>query len=690
MQTVDTTANRDAVPNIANATSAAASASVPTLKPASAPTATATTPVAPALLRFMTCGSVDDGKSTLIGRLLYDAGLIFRDQLADLMVDGQPDCSRLMDGLLAEREQGITIDVAYRHFATATRRFMVADAPGHEEYTPNMVTAASHADAAVVLLDAAGGIKPQTRRHLAVARLLGIGSVLLVVNKMDLVGFKEERFRELREQAAGLARELGLPTPAAVPVCARDGDHVVRPGTRMPWYHGPTVLAWLEGVNPVTGERELPFRLEVQRVCRTPGFRGLQGTVAAGRLTVGERVRVLPGETVATVTAIRDPDGPVESVGPGEAVTVRLTEEVDVGRGALLAADVKPLPATDARLEADAVWMARRPLTAGDAYLFKRGPLEIPVRVADVRDRLNLTAYTREGATTLAFNELGAVTLDFPQPLPYEPFDSNRRLGHGILIDRVSAATVGAVLLRGPAPDERHLTRYRFAVTHADRCALLGQTPRVLWFTGLSGAGKSSVADLVERRLHAAGRACYVLDGDNVRHGLNRDLGFGPGDRAENIRRVAEVARLMFDAGLIVLVTFISPFAAERRLARALFKPGEFLEIFVDTPLQTCIDRDCKGLYRRALAGEIPEMTGVSSPYERPAHPDLVLDGREALPDLAARVMAAMAAGLEAPDSASAAVADGNPCVIAMTVKECCDDGETAVDSRTMTMGVTV
>lgn len=587
------------------------------------------------LLRFLTCGSVDDGKSTLIGRLLYDAGLVCEDQLTGLMADGgELDCSRLLDGLLAEREQGITIDVAYRHFATPKRRFMVADAPGHEEYTPNMVTAASHAELAVLLADASRGLLIQTRRHAAIAHLMGIDTVLLAVNKMDLIEYSEEKFRGIEVQFKTLASELGIPDVWCLPVCARDGDNVVKQSGNMPWYNGPSLLEWLENVEPRVKEADLPFRMAVQRVNRPdPSFRGVSGTVAAGSVRKGDRVTLLDTGITTRIENIFDADGEVWEAAQGEPVTLTFEEEIDAGRGAIIAAAKENRPLTADRIEADLVWLARTPLQVGRSYMFKRGPVERHASVAAVRGRLDLYSFQETAAATLGVNEQGRVELELIPPLPFESYETSRSMGHGILIDRLTGGTVGALLLRRPAVNGRNVSWHEFSLTHADRARMKGQRPCVLWFTGLSGAGKSTIADLVERRLYAMGRHTFVLDGDNVRHGLNRDLGFSAADRVENIRRVAEVAKLMMEAGLIVLVTFISPFAVDRRMARALFPIGSFFEIFVDTPLAICMQRDAKGLYKRAMSGEIKEMTGLFSPYENPEHPELVLDGKSKPPE---------------------------------------------------------
>ena len=587
-------------------------------------------------LRFLTCGSVDDGKSTLIGRLLYDAGVVCEDQLAELTKGGEePDCSLLLDGLLAEREQGITIDVAYRHFATPKRRFMVADSPGHEEYTPNMVTAASHAELAVLLTDASKGLLIQTRRHAAIARLMGINTVLLAVNKMDLVGYCEDAFRVIEAQFNALAVELKFFEALCLPVCARDGDNVVRQSGKMPWFQGPTLLEWLENVEPqTTTGRALPFRMATQWVNRPNStFRGISGTVAAGRIRKGDRVRVLDTGVSARIADLFDADGEASEIEAGSPATLTFEEEIDVGRGVLLIAEDAPSPLVADKVEAELIWLDRAPLQVGRNYLFRRGPVERQASVAVVHGRLDLYSFHEDPAVTLGVNEQGRVELELIPPLAFEPYEINRAMGHGILIDRITGRTVGALLLRRPAVNGRNVVWHDFSVTDIDRARLKGQHPFVLWFTGLSGAGKSTIADIVERRLYAMGRHTFVLDGDNVRHGLNRDLGFSPTDRVENIRRVAEVAKLMMEAGLIVLVTAISPFAADRRMARALFPGGSFFEIFVDTPLATCMERDVKGLYKRAMSGEIKEMTGLSSPYEKPEHPDLVLNGKGKLPE---------------------------------------------------------
>lgn len=589
-------------------------------------------------LRFLTCGSVDDGKSTLIGRLLYDAGLVCEDQLAGLVTDGkEPDCSLLLDGLLAEREQGITIDVAYRHFATPKRHFMVADSPGHEEYTPNMVTAASQAQLAVLLTDASKGLLVQTRRHAAIAHLMGIGTVLLAVNKMDLADYSEQVFQKISLQFKAVAMEMGIPDATCLPVCATSGDNVVRRSPRMPWYTGPTLLEWLENVDPVRMEAELPFRMAVQWVNRPDSqFRGVSGTVAAGSVKLQDTITVLDTGVTSRVKRILGPDGDIPEAAQGEPVTLVFENDVDASRGHLLAAAQEKKPLISKLVEAELIWMDREPLQTGRSFLFKRGPVERSASVSALRGRLNLYTFKEEPVELLGFNEQGNVELKVTPPLFFEPYADDRRLGHGILIDRISGNTVGALLLRNPVQKEHNVSWHNFSVDKSARLRQKNQKTCVLWFTGLSGAGKSTVADRVERKLFELDKHTFILDGDNVRHGLNSDLGFSASDRVENIRRVAEVAKLMTDAGLIVLVTFISPYAADRRMARALFPEGEFFEIFVDTPLNICMKRDAKGLYQKALTGEISEMTGLSAPYEKPENPDLVLHGGEKDPDMLA------------------------------------------------------
>jgi bifunctional enzyme CysN/CysC len=574
------------------------------------------------LLRFLTCGSVDDGKSTLIGRLLYDTKALYSDQVAALTSSGL-DFASLTDGLLAEREQGITIDVAYRYFSTAARSFIVADTPGHEQYTRNMVTGASTADAAVLLLDARAGLLRQTRRHSQVVALLGIRRVVLAVNKMDLVDFDEARFTAIADEYRSFAAELGLDEVTCVPTAALDGSNVVHRGERTPWYDGPTLLEWLETVPVEPGSG--PFRMIVRWVNRPgPEFRGASGLVVGGTVRVGDAVRVLPGTAQSTVARIVTFDGDLQEAEAGQSVTVVLADDVDVSRGAVLAAADPPGVADAA--QADLIWLSEQELLPGRRYLAKVGARTVGLTVDPPKHRVDVDTGARLAARTLRLNEIGVGNVHFDQPVALDPYRVNRDLGGFIVIDRLTNATVGAGLVRFPLRRATNVTWQPMSVTKEMRAELNGHRGCVVWFTGLSGAGKSTIADLTEQRLHAAGRHTFLLDGDNVRHGLNADLGFTDADRVENIRRVAEVAGLMVDAGLVVLVSFISPFRAERRLARGIVAADEFCEVFVDTPLHVAEQRDPKGLYAKARRGELPNFTGIDSPYEPPEHPELRLD----------------------------------------------------------------
>jgi bifunctional enzyme CysN/CysC len=593
------------------------------------------------LLRFITCGSVDDGKSTLIGRLLYDTRVLRTDQLAALASRGM-DLASLVDGLLAEREQGITIDVAYRYFGTDRRRFIVADTPGHEQYTRNMVTGASTADAAVILLDARKGLLRQTRRHSHVVSLLGIRRVALAVNKMDLVGFTESRFVAIAEEYRDFAAGIGIEDVTCVPVAAVDGANVVDRSPRTPWYRGRTLLEWLETV-PVDGRRPGPFRMVVRWVNRPgPDFRGVSGPVVGGSVRVGDPVRVWPDGASSTVARLVTFDGDLAVAEAGQSVTVVLADDVDVSRGAVLAAGDPPGVA-DA-CQADLIWMSEQEMLPGRRYLAKLGARTVGLTVDAPRHRLDVETGAELAAKTLRLNEIGVGNVHFDQPVVLDPYRANRDLGGFIVIDRMTNATVGAGLVRFPLRRATNVRWQEMAVDKSMRAGLKGHRGCVVWFTGLSGAGKSTIADLVEQRLHRDGRHTFVLDGDNVRHGLNKDLGFTDADRVENVRRVAEVAGLMVQAGLIVLVSFISPFRAERALARGIVAEDEFCEVFVDTPLAVAERRDPKGLYAKARRGELPNFTGIDSPYERPEHPELRIDTTELSPAAAAdRVLARLA-----------------------------------------------
>jgi bifunctional enzyme CysN/CysC len=584
-------------------------------------------------LRLLTCGSVDDGKSTLIGRLLADAGVVPDDLLEQLARDSRRygtcgdalDYALLLDGLQDEREQGITIDVAWRYFATPRRSFIVADCPGHEQYTRNMATGASACELAVVLVDAGAGLKTQTRRHTYIAALLGIRHVVLAVNKMDRVGYAEEPFRAIEAEYLALAARLGVAQVTCIPVAAVHGDMLVQRGARMPWYRGPTLLEHLETVVVDDPSARVAFRLPVQWVNRPDaGFRGYAGTVAAGTAAVGDALVVLPSGRRTTLAQVLGPDGPRQTAAAGEAVTLVLADDLDIARGDVLAAAGDP-PALADQFAAHLLWLGDAPLLPGRPYELRVGARSAVAQVSEIRHRVDVNTQEHLAARRLELNAIGEVQLSLDQAIPFEPYATSHTLGGFILVDRISHATVAAGMLDFALRRAANIHWQHLDVDKTVRAALKGQHPRCLWFTGLSGAGKSTIANAAERRLLALGHHTYLLDGDNIRHGLNRDLGFTDEDRVENIRRVAEVARLMVDAGLIVLVSFISPFRAERRMARARFAAGEFIEVFVDAPLALCEQRDVKGLYAKARAGQLQHFTGIDSPYEPPEAPELHL-----------------------------------------------------------------
>ncbi len=600
------------------------------------------------LLRFITCGSVDDGKSTLIGRLLHDSKRLFDDQLAALEKDsrrhgtrgGDIDYALLLDGLAAEREQGITIDVAYRYFDTERRKFIVADCPGHEQYTRNMATGASTADLAVVLVDARKGLLTQTRRHSYIVSLLGIRHVVLAVNKMDLVGFDPAVFDGIATAYRALAAQLGIADVTCVPLSALEGDNLIERAARTPWYDGPSLLQHLESVPVDDAGVEGGFRLPVQWINRPDqNFRGFAGTVAAGRVRPGDAIVALPSGRRSKVARVLGPDGDRELASAGEAITLTLDDEIDISRGDVIAAAGDPPQVAD-QFAAHVLWMDDAALLPGRPYWLKIGTRTVAASISEIKHRVDINSQEHLAAKRLELNEVGYCNLSLDEPIAFAPYADNRALGGFILIDRQSNHTVAMGTLDFALRRAGNVHWQHLDVDKAARARIKGQQPRVLWFTGLSGAGKSTVANLVDKRLHALGYHSFILDGDNVRHGLNRDLGFTAEDRVENIRRVAEVARLMTDAGLIVLVSFISPFRAERQMARERFGEGEFLEIFVDVPLALAEERDVKGLYRKARAGLIPNFTGIDSPYEAPEHPDLRLDaGAESPEHLALRVL---------------------------------------------------
>jgi bifunctional enzyme CysN/CysC len=586
------------------------------------------------LLRFITCGSVDDGKSTLIGRLLYDSKMLFEDQLAAMESDsrkwgtqgGDIDFALLVDGLAAEREQGITIDVAYRFFSTDRRKFIVADTPGHEQYTRNMVTGASTADVAVILIDARKGVLTQTRRHSYLVGLIGIRQVVLAINKMDLVGFDEATCRRIDADYRAFAAQIGLTDITTIPLSGLKGDNIASRSTAMPWYDGPALMEFLETC-PLDDLRlqRGPLRLPVQWVNRPNlDFRGFCGVLASGTVRPGDRVRVQPSGRESVVDRIVGFDGDRELAVAGDSVTLTLRDEIDISRGDVISSAEAPAEVAD-QFECHLVWMDDEPLLPGRPYLLKLGARTVNATVTEIKHKVNVNTLEHTATKTLALNEIGVCNLGLDRAVAFDPYAANRDMGGFILIDRLSNHTVGAGMLHFALRRAHNIHLQAFDVDKAARAALLGQKPAVLWFTGLSGSGKSTIANLVTKKLYAMGRHTYLLDGDNVRHGLNRDLGFTDADRVENIRRVAEVAKLMVDAGLIVITSFISPFRAERRLARNLLEPGEFIEVFVDVPLEVAESRDVKGLYAKARRGQLPHFTGIDSPYEDPEDAELRL-----------------------------------------------------------------
>lgn len=603
------------------------------------------------LLRFLTCGSVDDGKSTLIGRLLFDAKLLLEDQVESLesesklhgTQDGELDLALLVDGLQAEREQGITIDVAYRYFSTGQRKFIVADTPGHEQYTRNMATGASTADLAIILIDARKGVLTQTKRHSRIADLLGIRHIVLAVNKMDLVDYSEARFEEIRAAYAAFVDSQGLRFTdiTAIPLSALNGANVLEPSEAMPWYHGSTLLNHLETVDIETHSGNA-FRFPVQWVSRPDHtFRGYAGTVTSGSISPGETVIVQPGSQQAKVTRIVTMDGDLASACSGDAVTLCLDREIDISRGDVIAQVDDSVEVTD-QFAAHLIWMDdQAKLLPERSYLLRLGTKTIGAAVTRLKYKEDVNSGDHLAADTLSLNEVGFVNFSLDQPIAFEPYDKSRDLGGFILIDRVTNQTVAAGMLAFGLRRATNLVWQEVDVDKASRAKQNKQKPCLLWFTGFSGAGKSTIANLVEKHLHALGQRTYLLDGDNVRHGLNKDLGFTDADRVENIRRVAEVGKLMVDAGLIVMASFISPFRSERDLARELFDDGEFIEVFVDASIEACERRDPKGLYQRARDGKIPNFTGISSPYEPPASAEIHLRTEQLSPEEAAELVVA-------------------------------------------------
>jgi bifunctional enzyme CysN/CysC len=601
------------------------------------------------LLRFITCGSVDDGKSTLIGRLLYESKMLFEDQLTALEADskklgtqgGDLDFALLVDGLAAEREQGITIDVAYRAFTTSKRKFIVADTPGHEQYTRNMATGASTADLAIILMDARKGVLTQTRRHTFIAHLLGIKHLVVCVNKMDLVDYKQEVFEKIEADYRAFAASLGATNVTLIPASALKGDNIVDRSPAMPWYRGATLMAHLETVPVGADDLTKPFFLPVQWVNRPDqNFRGFSGTIASGKIVPGTAIRALPSGKTSKVERIVTYDGDLTEATSGQAITLTLTDEIDISRGDVISAANAPAEVSD-QFEVDVLWMGAEPMLPGRPYIIKAGTRTLPGSIERIKHKVNINTLEQTAAETLALNEIGACQLELDAPIAFASYTENKALGSFIIIDRFSNTTVGMGLIRFALRRAANIHWQALDVNKEARGKLLKQKPSVLWFTGLSGAGKSTIANLVEKRLHAKGKLTYLLDGDNVRHGLNRDLGFTDADRVENIRRVAEVARLMADAGLIVLVSFISPFRSERLMARERMGEGEFIEVFVDTSLAEAEKRDVKGLYAKARRGELKNFTGISSPYEAPENPELRVDTTALTPEAATELIVA-------------------------------------------------
>ena len=590
------------------------------------------------MLRFITCGSVDDGKSTLIGRMLYDSKAIFEDQLAALEADSKRvgtqgqniDFALLVDGLAAEREQGITIDVAYRFFATEKRKFIVADTPGHEQYTRNMITGASTADLAVILIDARQGVLTQTRRHSYLAHLVGIKHVVLAVNKMDLVGYDQNTFDQIVADYTEFATSIGIDSFTAIPISGLAGDNITHVSSDTPWYQGQSLLAHLENVElVVTQDQDKPFRMAVQWVNRPNlDFRGFSGQIATGTVKPGDKVRVVPSGKTSTIERIVTMDGDLDQGVAGQSVTLTLADEIDCSRGDVLATADDPPEVAD-QFEATIVWMDDEPMLPGRSYWMKIGTQTVSAHVQPPKYQVNVNNMEHLAAKSLELNSIGVAEVATDKPIVFEPYSVNREMGGFILIDKITNATIGAGMLHFSLRRSKNVHWQAVDIDRAAHSRLKNQKPFVLWFTGLSGSGKSTIANEVEKRLHIMNRHTFLLDGDNVRHGLNRDLGFTDADRVENIRRIGEVAKLMTNAGLIVLTAFISPFRAERQMVRSLLPDGEFIEVFLDTPLKVAEARDVKGLYKKARAGELKNFTGIDSPYEEPSNAEIRIDTTE-------------------------------------------------------------
>jgi bifunctional enzyme CysN/CysC len=598
------------------------------------------------MLRFITCGSVDDGKSTLIGRLLYDSKMIFEDQLDALAADSKKvgtqgqeiDFALLVDGLAAEREQGITIDVAYRFFNTEKRKFIVADCPGHEQYTRNMVTGASTADLAVILIDARKGVLTQTRRHSFLCHLIGIRNIVLAVNKMDLVDYSQDIFETIVAEYTDFAKSIGIESFTAMPISGFKGDNIIGASQNTPWYTGPNLVEHLETVEVLSSvDAEKPFRLPVQWVNRPNlDFRGFSGLISTGVVKPGDAIRVLPSGKTSTVTRIVTLDGDIDEAVAGQSVTVCFADEIDCSRGDVIATSDNPPEVAD-QFESTIVWLNDAPLHVGRAYWLKLGTQMVSATVREPKYTVNVNTMEHVAAKTLELNAIGVAELSTDKPIVFEAYADNRALGGFILIDKLTNATVAAGMLNFSLRRAQNVHWQAIDIGREAHASLKNQKPAVLWFTGLSGSGKSTIANLVEKKLHRMNRHTFLLDGDNVRHGLNKDLGFTEADRIENIRRVGEVAKLMTDAGLIVITAFISPFKAEREMVRQMLPEGEFVEVFIDTPLSVAEERDVKGLYKKARAGDLKNFTGIDSPYEAPAKPEIRIDTTKVTPEEAAQ-----------------------------------------------------
>ena len=587
------------------------------------------------LLRFITCGSVDDGKSTLIGRMLYESHMLFDDQLAALEADskkvgtqeGEIDFALLVDGLAAEREQGITIDVAYRFFSTDKRKYIVADTPGHEEYTRNMATGASTADVAIILVDASQGVLTQTRRHSFIVSMVGVKRIILAVNKLDLVDYSQDVFNQIKQDYHNFANEaLSLEEITAIPISALKGDNIVGPSENTPWYSGQSIMEYLETVEVAAEAQSRPFRMPVQWVNRpNREFRGFTGLIGSGTVSTGDKIRVLPSGTESTVSRIVTYDGDLELAGAGRSITLTLTDEIDISRGDIITSADSPCSSAD-QFQARILWMDDSAMASGRQYFYKSNSQTTSMTLGRLKHRIDVNTLEELPAKELDMNEIGVCNISLSSRVAFDPYDSDPVMGGFVIVDRMTNNTVGMGLIDYALRRADNIHWQSMDVTKQSRAEQKGQRPRLVWFTGLSGSGKSSIANILEKKLQAMGRHTITLDGDNIRHGLNRDLGFTKVDRVENIRRVGETSKLMVEAGLICISSFISPFASERDTVREMLEEGEFIEVFVDTPLEVCEERDVKGLYAKARAGELPNFTGISSPFEAPQNPEIRID----------------------------------------------------------------